>query len=166
MHIMGYCAGVAHYIWLPLAFVSVPYGTKDVMDHNNTVPVDDARFLQMLVFLLGLWAQYQQHRHHRLLASLRIDPQTNSSHNSPKYRIPTGGWFRMVSCPHYLAEIILYVCFTILIQFDHPTPRMGLVLLFVVLNLSVTAIRTHRWYYENIPGYIQLQRRALIPFVL
>jgi 3-oxo-5-alpha-steroid 4-dehydrogenase 3 len=165
MHIMGYCAGVAHYIWLPLGFVSVPCGAKDVTGHNNTVPVEHTHLLPMLLFLLGLCAQYQQHRHHVLLANLRIDPQTNSSnHNNAKYRIPTGGWFRFVACPHYLAEIILYVCLAILVQFDHPTRRMGLVLLFVALNLSVTAIRTHRWYCENIPGYIQLKRRALIPF--
>jgi 3-oxo-5-alpha-steroid 4-dehydrogenase 3 len=133
------------------------------MDDNQND--NHARLLPMVVFLLGLWAQYQQHRHHRLLANLRINPQTNSSHKSPTYKIPTGGWFRMVSCPHYLAEIILYMCFTILVAFDHSTRRMGLVLLFVVLNLSVTAIRTHRWYCEHCPGYIHLQRRALIPFV-
>lgn len=168
MHVMGYLAGAAHYLWFPFSFVQVPCGAK-----SSSTRDEDAHLLWLsyFVFLVGIWAQYQQHRHHVLLAQLRKTKDTNNTYyakEAPKYRIPIGGWFRWISCPHYLAEIVLYCCFAILVHFDGDRDhvlRMRLVLLFVVLNLSVTATRVHRWYYEHCPGYNELQRRALIPFL-
>jgi steroid 5-alpha reductase family enzyme len=33
-----------------------------------------------------------------------------------RYRIPRGGLFEWVSCPHYLGEIIIYVGFALLLR--------------------------------------------------
>lgn len=181
MHIMGYLAGMAHYLWLPFVFLQLPCADRVCpyyLEYSHFLSLwsgcsQDARTNQVLapswcclsVFLIGLWAQYQQHRHHVLLANLRTSDIKED--RKSKYGIPTGGWFQLVSCPHYLAEIILYCCFAILIYLESPDNlcRSLLVLVFVVSNLAVTAKRTHRWYLENSPGYAKLRQYALIPFL-
>ena len=122
--------------------------------------------------LLGLWAQYQQHRHHVLLARLRQDPDSKT-----RYGIPVGGWFHYVSCPHYTAEVLIYISFTALLELEHNTPSLPLLLpgsgryrhwlmcAFCVLNMSLSAARNHEWYLKNIPDYDKLGRKAMVPFV-
>lgn len=47
--------------------------------------------------------------------------------------IGAGGWFELVSCPHYLGEIVLYCG---LVLFVEPTLNSCLLLLWVVRCLS------------------------------
>ncbi|KAK1275718.1 Polyprenol reductase 1 [Acorus gramineus] len=63
---------------------------------------------------------------------------------SDEYVIPHGDWFEIVSCPHYLAEIVIYI--GILVASRGLDITIWLLLVFVVSNLSIAAIETHKWY--------------------
>ena len=92
-----------------------------------------------IVVLINLWFQYEQSMHHVILANIRRKgPQrsvqeastasvirigTNNTdtyttkNNKQYYRLPPKTrWFRHVLCPHYLAEIMIYFTFAIIIE--------------------------------------------------
>jgi len=76
------------------------------------------------------------------------------------YHIPSGGGFRLVSCPNYLGEIVEWGGWALLTW--SPT---GLVFfLWTVANLAPRAWSHHRWYLEKFPGY-PADRRALVPYL-
>jgi len=74
-------------------------------------------------------------------ASVRSSPPPSPA--SYKYEVPRGSWFRWLCCPHYLAEIIIYVSFLLLAPTS--SALQGL-LLWVVSNLAVTGRRQLQWY--------------------
>ena len=65
-----------------------------------------------------IYFQYQQHKHHVILATMRSNVKTDST----QYTIPAGGWFEYTSCPHYFSEIMIYFMFAILLNNKHTTP--------------------------------------------
>ena len=107
------------------------------------------------------------------------------------YRIPRGGGFELVSCPHYLAEIVIYA--GLLILLGRANALVWLIFAWVVscicplccsrldgsncvvnlymhaaalqvANLLLAAMPTHRWYLEHFSMYPK-HRRALIPYI-
>lgn len=217
MHVAGYLLGIVHYLLLPLALWPLPSlstlnpggGEEEALASGSSDPGTTAvshheqgllglwwvlRWLARIGCVsLGVWAQCQQHRHHVLLARVRLlASDKNNSSNRHYYGIPMGGWFRYVSCPHYLAEILIYVSFVSLsvlssLEDSDPTnnndkdsvatrtaawqttrwTRSCVVLVWVIDNLLVSALRSHRWYMERFPTeYPKLNRRAIVPFLL
>lgn len=79
------------------------------------------------------------------------------------HKIPHGDWFDMVSCPHYLAEIIIYFGILVVLGFDHTF--WWAVFGFTLSNQTVAAKFVHRWYLDNFPSYPK-QRKAVIPKLL
>lgn len=79
----------------------------------------------------------------------------------PRYKIPYGGGFRLVSCPQYLGEILSFTGFAIM------TWNLGavFVLAITVGNLMPRAIYTHRWFIKNFPEYPP-ERKAIVPYLL
>ncbi|KAG2497341.1 hypothetical protein HYH03_004502 [Edaphochlamys debaryana] len=75
------------------------------------------------------------------------------------YVPPTGGLFERVSCPHYLAEILIYVALAVVLR---GTEGSLLILGWVVLNLLLAAAANHKWYLATFPDYPK-GRKALIP---
>uniref|UniRef100_M4CCP9 3-oxo-5-alpha-steroid 4-dehydrogenase C-terminal domain-containing protein n=1 Tax=Brassica campestris TaxID=3711 RepID=M4CCP9_BRACM len=89
--------------------------------------------------------------------SLRENPS-----QAKEYIIPHGDWFEIVSSPHYLAEIVLYL--GLLIASGGTEITIWLLHGFVVGNLTLAAGETHRWYlrkFENYPA----NRNAIFPYV-
>jgi 3-oxo-5-alpha-steroid 4-dehydrogenase 3 len=83
------------------------------------------------------------------------------------YGIPRGGWFERVSCPHYLAECVLYLGLCVAHASDDATrTRSALAMLLAVFaNLALAARRNHAWYLKNMPEYPR-DRWAMVPYVL
>mmetsp|Transcript_8864 Transcript_8864/g.36685 ORF Transcript_8864/g.36685 Transcript_8864/m.36685 type:complete len:281 (-) Transcript_8864:46-888(-) len=113
-----------------------------------------------LVGALGLflYCSYVQHQTHRALADLR-----KGSAGVHEYFIPAGGWFTYLSSPHYTAEILSYAALVWLT--NGQVVSIWLSMMFVALNISHSALRTHEWYKGKFKDYPR-GRRAVIPFVL
>ena len=77
------------------------------------------------------------------------------------YRVPQGGLFRWVACPHYLGEIISWVGYAVMAGLP---PAWGNAVV-VVVYLGARSRSTLRWYQQNLPGVARAERRALVPFL-
>lgn len=112
----------------------------------------DPRFVVgVLVFLFG----YALNRHSdRVLIGLR-------GREDEGYKIPTGGGYRLVSCPNYLGEVIEWGGWALLCW------NLGALafLVWTTANLAPRAIKTHQWYREHFADYPQ-DRKALLPFIV
>lgn len=194
MHVLFYLIAIFYYIFIPAIVVDLP-GAR-LHRTIQTPPSDDSRMTVFVVIgtLFGLWAQYQQYRHHKILADLR-QPESRTTNNLQTktdtaaggdgistYKIPYGGWFEFVTCPHYTAEVLIYVAYGILIWADGRLPplvpdlskgilevsweyRYIVTLSFVFLNLLFAADESHQWYCQKFDEYKGLNRKVMIPFV-
>ncbi len=78
-----------------------------------------------------------------------------------EYVIPEGFFFRHISCPNYLGEVLEWLGWALLTW-----SLAGLsFFIWTCANLIPRALTYHRWYKSQFPGYPQ-KRKALIPFVL
>lgn len=93
-------------------------------------------FMCIPIFLLASGMQHDCHAH---LASLK------------HYTLPEHPMFQMVVSPHYFAECIIYLSLTLVAapkgQLFNRTLLCALV--FVTVNLSVTADMSLKWYVEK-----------------
>jgi len=107
----------------------------------------------VLVFLLASWWQASSHR---ALAKLR------SVGSEERYRVPASGAFRLLLCPHYSAEIVIYFA----LYCVRPSVLQGLVLVWTVVNLTITARKTRDWYIRQWPHHEFLRHRwCILPFL-
>jgi protein-S-isoprenylcysteine O-methyltransferase Ste14 len=74
------------------------------------------------------------------------------------YKIPHGGLFEWVSCPNYLAEIVMWMGWAIA---TWCVPGL-LFALWTVANLAPRARSHHAWYQQEFADY-PTTRKALIP---
>jgi hypothetical protein len=176
MHLFGYLLGLLHYVLLPLVFI--PSSDLYYFQHTRVVEgtnTHDTSWKKRLVIalgalVLGLVGQYEQHLHHVILANLRkrahqttISTQVSSKSSGETkgnhYAIPIGRGFDYVSCPHYLAEICIYVSFYLLLGHNHTNglqfesivellqKHQATILLFwITVNLTISAQGSHQWY--------------------
>jgi len=77
------------------------------------------------------------------------------------YSIPRGGFYRWVSCPNYLGEIIEWTGWAVATW-----SLAGLSFaVWTAANLVPRAWQHHRWYRTKFPDYPK-ERKAVIPFLL
>lgn len=204
MHLAGYFIGILHYLCLP--FILVPYpsyfystcATRDEEDNQYPGACSDGiqytsikKLVDIFAIIGCIYFQYEQHRHHVILARLR------SREPAPAmYSMPVGGWFKHVSCPHYLSEIMIYFMFALFMHNRPYTPDTGdarawsnylpdlspntawiatlitiyrsrhwIMLVWVIVNLSISASRNHEWYRKIFAVAYPQQRKRLIPFI-
>jgi hypothetical protein len=106
----------------------------------------------VLVFAVGLAGNLY---HHRLLSGLRADDGDGG------YKVPRGGLFGLVACPHYLFEILAFFGFAMISQ----TLYALAVATGTAAYLAGRSCATRRWYrskFQDFPPRI----KALIPYVL
>jgi len=126
------------------------YGTQYTVEWFN-----DPRFMiGLAIYLCGFTLNIHSDR---ILRNLR---SPNPSPDEPRYKIPYGGFFRWVTCPQYLGEVLSFVGFAVM------TWNLGavFVLAMTVGNLVPRAVYTHRWYRKNFAEYPP-ERRAIIPYL-
>lgn len=114
--------------------------------------VTDPRFiLGILLFFSGLAIHIHSDA---ILRELRKNQRET-------YEIPRRGFFKCVSCPNYLGEIIEWLGWALMTW-----SWAGLAFaLFTIANLAPRALSHHRWYRNRFPDYPP-RRRALIPGIL
>lgn len=114
----------------------------------------------------GAWRGGRQGRRGELrLHSLAGLPlcRPSGAHVSPRPGHPsTGGAFELVSCPHYLGEVVIYAGLVGASGGRLPAP--WLMLLWVGTNLALAARMTHAWYHQRFKTYPR-RRAALIPLL-
>ena len=173
MHVSGYVVGILHYLFLPLVFFPCPQGVSN-MDKR---PIDeDSLVHQAFCFastIACLWAQYQQSRHHWILAQLRRRSHTAAQEKVvfDRYQLPRKGWFTRLSCPHYSSEIVIYLGLASLSCMTDQSlsiTRLVVLLLWVVGNLTVSAWESHQWYLRHFPMLEKPENRrwAIIPYCI
>ena len=134
--------------------------------------------------ILFFWASYHQYSCHTILANLRKTKRStqqsrgkgNDNHQTvqgPRARerlqsaqnlyvgIPVGDWFEFVSCPHYLAEVLIY-CSLVLVEWR--SVAMLLPCVFVTCVLALSAHQMHGWYCSKFNDYPR-NRNRIIPYL-
>ncbi|KAM7113131.1 polyprenal reductase isoform 3-T3 [Ciconia maguari] len=81
---------------------------------------------------------------------------------SLSHSVPLGDWFERVSCPHYFAELLIYVSMAIMLGFHNVT--WWCVVMYVLFNQALAAVLSHEFYQKNFSSYPK-HRKAFIPFV-
>lgn len=96
-----------------------------------------------------------QHRCQRYLSGLK------------KYSLPDAGMFRHLVCPHYTCECLLYLSLAAVAAPEGSLYNQTLAcgVLFVSVNLGVTAGGTRKWYVDKFGADKMESRWNMIPLV-
>ncbi|KAL6647023.1 hypothetical protein ACP70R_014460 [Stipagrostis hirtigluma subsp. patula] len=116
-------------------------------------PPIDLLYPGVVVVAVGLAGNFY---HHCLLARLRGDGGGDKG-----YKIPRGGLFELVTCPHYLFEIVMFFGFAMVAQTVYALAWASGTAAYLVGR----SCATRRWYaskFEVFPARI----KALVPYVL
>ncbi|XP_058494757.1 polyprenol reductase [Solea solea] len=155
MNLVQYVFGLAYYIILGLTVLFSDHGVKG---SGSLLPQMD--WFHVAGFGLFAAASLLQHQSTVLLAKLRMGK--SGTVETLAYSIPKGGWFELVSCPHYFAELLIYMSLSLVLGGLSLT--WWLVVLYVLFNQALAAQLCHDFYvskYESYPKH----RKAFIPFV-
>ncbi|WCJ19168.1 3-oxo-5-alpha-steroid 4-dehydrogenase family protein [Euphorbia peplus] len=120
------------------------------LTQGHTEPGIDLIYPGIVLFLIGISGNLY---HHYLLSKLR-------SNKDKEYKIPKGGLFNLVICPHYLFEITGFWGVALISQ----TLFAFCFTFGTTLYLMGRSYATRRWYvskFEDFPVTV----KALIPFV-
>ncbi|MCD7455708.1 hypothetical protein HAX54_029226 [Datura stramonium] len=131
-----------------IAFSSLMY--IQYLTKRSTEPSIDLKYIGSIVFLVGIIGNLY---HHFLLSKLRKKGESG-------YKIPKGGLFSLVICPHYLFEIVTFLGFSLISQtlFSFSS-TIGT--LFYLMGRSYA---TRKWYFSKFEDFPR-NVKALIPFV-
>jgi len=124
------------------------------LSHGLPDPPVDLLYPGVVVFAVGIAGNFY---HHYLLSRLRAD----GGGGEKGYKIPRGGLFELVTCPHYLFEITGFFGFAMIGQ----TVYALAVATGTAAYLAGRSCATRRWYeskFEEFPARI----KALVPFLL
>lgn len=147
MHLGHYLIGISYYVFVPLTIVN-----QSRVDFQNT----SLLAIAVVCFFGWMWVQ---HDSLKILGNLRRNQKTKDMH---KYSMPRGGWFEWISCPHFLAEIGIYVA---LVMMNPSNASLWMCLMWVISNQTISAVRTHEFYKKTYRPYPK-SRKAIFPFLL
>ena len=164
MNILHYIVGFAHYFCAAIGYLSESPGFAPYPDSYDNLlqwlhiepSLIKIRWYQICAVILFFVAWRKQFESHKIFAELK----TKTAHN---HSIPHGGWFQYVSCPHYFAEILIYLSLAIILGTNHQTG--WLVFVWVLTNQIIAGLMSHWWYQKTFPNY-PTRRKAVIPYVL
>ncbi|KAJ6767570.1 3-OXO-5-ALPHA-STEROID 4-DEHYDROGENASE FAMILY PROTEIN [Salix koriyanagi] len=113
-------------------------------------PPVDLKYLGVVLFLVGIVGNFY---HHLLLASLRTKIDKG-------YKVPKGGLFGLVACPHYFFEILSFlgICFISQTLYSFAST------ISTICYLMGRSYATRRWYltkFDDFPKDV----KAIIPYV-
>ncbi|ROL50972.1 Polyprenol reductase [Anabarilius grahami] len=153
-----YAFGLGYYVLLGLTVLCI----NASLPQSGAVPFfKQLTWYHVIGTLLFIWASLLQHWSLSLLAKMRTD--ISGKVETLAHKMPRGGWFELVSCPHYLAELLIYVAMSVCCGCSSLT--WWLVVLYVLYNQALAAQLCHDYYRSKFETYPR-QRKAFIPFVL
>ncbi|XP_076468210.1 polyprenal reductase-like isoform X2 [Babylonia areolata] len=123
--------------------------------------MDGMVYLTAVVIFLS--ASVVQHQSFRTLAALRMAGKDQGSKPRSTYPLPSGGLFELVSCPHFLAEILIYFSFCVVFRFCNVA--LLSLFIFVLVNQVLAALLNHQWYCRHFP-VVRETRCAVFPYLL
>ncbi|CRH01366.1 polyprenol reductase, putative [Plasmodium relictum] len=127
MHIFSYLLGISFYVVTPFSLYNSDKNEYSLLN-----------LFSIILFIFGNLIQFDSHSR---LAKLR---PKDTKKNDIMYKVPYGGFFYFVSCPHYFAEILIYLSFLIL-----NTNFINLLnFVMVSLILIINGLKTHNWYFK------------------
>jgi very-long-chain enoyl-CoA reductase len=132
-----------------MATITMLYAQNLTQGISN--PSIDLVYPGILLFLVGIIGNFF---HHISLSKLR------ENGDRVQYKIPRGGMFDFVICPHYLFEILIFVG----IAFISQTLYAFCFVIGTTIYLIGRSYATRRWYlskFDDFPKNV----KALIPFV-
>lgn len=156
MHLVQYVFGLGYYVVLGLTVLC-----SDRLGKGTGPLFSQLNWLHVAGGALFILASLLQHQSMVLLARLRTGK--SGAVETLAHRVPEGGGFELVSCPHYFAELLIYVSLSLV--FGGLSLTWWLVVLYVLFNQALAAQLCHDLYtskYESYPRH----RKAFIPFVL
>ncbi|KAF8595677.1 hypothetical protein BDV93DRAFT_611291 [Ceratobasidium sp. AG-I] len=137
-------------------------------------------YVGLAIFGLGLWGNIW---HDEVLLDIRKPKAGEKEESEPKYAVPHGGLYSLVSFPNYLCEWFEWAGFalaahsiitplqtnlSISLPFSSTIILLTPPILFTLVEIAVMlprAIRGHAWYHDKFEDYPK-ERRAAIPFVV
>ncbi|XP_063057416.1 polyprenol reductase [Engraulis encrasicolus] len=156
IHIVQYAFGLSYYIFLGLTVLCLDI---PVYDEGLSV-LGQLQWCHAGGVVLFIWASWLQHHSLALLASLRT--KNTGAVSAVGHHMPHGCWFELVSCPHYFAELLIYVSMALCLGGSSVT--WWLVVLYVFFNQALAAQLCQEFYQSKFEDYPP-QRKAFIPFV-
>lgn len=163
MNITHYVVGYYHYFGAFVAILAQAHGfvrqDDAVRDSGCMLQWGDCNSVHWLAVVLFLYAWFHQFESNLILARLRRRP--DGSVATQKHLVPFGGFFELVSSPHMMFEVLLYVALYMLLP--HNTSWLY-VLCWVLTNQIENAWLTHKWYLKTFPDY-PTTRRVICPWL-
>ncbi|XP_032811030.1 polyprenal reductase [Petromyzon marinus] len=160
MHAVQYGFGMLYYVMIAFTLLceGPSIGGKELSVWQLLA---QWRWYHVAGSVMFAWATLHHHRSHNILANLRKDKAGRVVHT--RYVVPHGDWFELVSCPHYLAEILVYVAIAVVLGGVHRT--WWVVLFYLIVIQSLEGRLMHESYRSRFPDYPQ-HRRAILPYLL
>ena len=88
-------------------------------------------------------------------------PPAGDGAQAKGYRVPVGGLFELVACPHYLCEVVAWTGAAL----AAPSMHTSLVAVWVLAMLSGRSAATTRWYRELFGNAYPSSRRHILPYI-
>ncbi|XP_060884897.1 polyprenol reductase [Labrus mixtus] len=156
MHLLQYVFGLVYYIMMGLTVLG-----SDRLERGSGPLLSQLNWCHVTGSVLFIMASLMQHQCMVHLAALRTGK--SGSVETLAHRLPEGGWFDLVSCPHYLAELLLYVSLNLM--YGGVSLTWWTVFLFVLFSQALEAQLCREFYISKYESYPR-NRKAFIPFVL
>jgi hypothetical protein len=170
MHIAGLLVGLFHYSLAPITLL---FGLSFNVNQSSNICFTGQEIFCSFSLLLFLYYSKLQFDIHKSFYNIKIESLKPGVENH--YCFPTGDNFKSVCCPHYYAEVMIYVSFTLLsvsiqsfnnvvLSFSWSILMMNI---WVVLNLGVVASRQFDWYKVNFPEEFSKKKewKRMIPYL-
>ncbi|NWU99878.1 PORED reductase, partial [Upupa epops] len=156
IHVVQYCFGLTYYIALgSTVLCQVPTNIRNRRELSAQI-----RWYHLVGVVIYVWASLHQHRCLVILANLR--KSKSGKVISLSHSIPSGDWFERLSCPHYFAELLIYVSLAVVLGFHNVT--WWCVVMYVLFCQALAAVLSHEFYQKTFSSYPK-HRKAFIPFV-
>uniref|UniRef100_UPI0037E83784 polyprenal reductase n=1 Tax=Semicossyphus pulcher TaxID=241346 RepID=UPI0037E83784 len=156
MHLVQYVFGLVYYVMMGLTVLG-----SDRLGKGAGPLLPQLDWFHVVGSALFIMASLKQHQCMILLAGLRTGK--SGSVETLAHRVPEGGWFELVSCPHYFAELLLYVALNLI--FGCLSHTWWIVFLYVFCSQGLEAQLSHEYYKSKYKSYPK-NRKAFIPFVM